>query len=182
MPYLPNEIWLGIIEYCDPRELWLSLRLTDRQLHECAERYFAHDILPQISISLPITLPTYDIRNPMHGKAILRHCAKLESIAQDDLQSRRAWCSLLETVPGHYYEHFLVRWRAMREREGGLLSEKVRWDVQVGNATLRMRLKDARVDASPGVEAEDAQLSFEWRPTVSRFFSMIHPGQVYWSW
>ncbi|KAK5121608.1 hypothetical protein LTR85_004780 [Meristemomyces frigidus] len=169
MPYLPNEIWLDIIAYCDPRDLWLSLRTTNRQLSECVEQYFGDDVLPKTVTSLPIALPTYDIRQPMRGKAIFHHTRSNQSNEQASNRDRASY-SLSKTDPEHYRAQFLDRWEGMREKAGGKLGDHLRWDMQLNDKVVTMGLKEARIEPHQTVGAEAAQLSFDWKPTMSRFF------------
>ncbi|KAK6391672.1 hypothetical protein LTR65_004166 [Meristemomyces frigidus] len=167
MPYLPNEIWLDIVAYCDPRDLWLSLRPSNRQLSDCVEQYFRDELLPQTVISLPIALPTYDIRQPMRGKAVFQYteCARGEGQSKD----RVSYC-FSKTEPWHYQAQFLDRWQGMREKADGRLVDKLRWDIQLIDKTVTVGLKEARIDAAQAVEAEAAPLSFEWKSNMTRFF------------
>ncbi|KAI7335480.1 hypothetical protein KC315_g3215 [Hortaea werneckii] len=179
LPYLPNEIWLQIATYSDPRDLWLSLRVVNHQLADCVDQHFLDHVLPDTAIALPITLPTYDIRNPLHGRAIL-HCWARQG-GKTEGQDRLLY-NLVKVEPAHARVQLLDRWTRMRDDAGGRLDGKVRWDLELGHARVRMPLRQARLERVQGEEAEGAFLSFDWRPTFTRFFESIYPGQVYWSW
>ncbi|RMY99317.1 hypothetical protein D0862_07174 [Hortaea werneckii] len=179
-PFLPNEIWLQIATYCDPRDLWLSLRSVSHQLADCVDQHFLDHVLPGTAIALPITLPTYDIRNPLHGRAIL-HCWARQGGRKTEGKDRLLY-NLVHVEPAHARVQLLDRWTRMRDDAGGRLDGKVRWDLELGHARVRMPLRQARLERVQGEEAEGAFLSFDWRPTFTRFFESIYPGQVYWSW
>ncbi len=61
--FLPNEIWLVILPYCEPKAAWLSLRPVDHQLKSCVEQHFAGQHLPGLTVSLttPIELDGDDV-------------------------------------------------------------------------------------------------------------------------
>ncbi|TKA24870.1 hypothetical protein B0A50_06599 [Salinomyces thailandicus] len=179
--FLPNEIWLNIAAYCDPKDLWLSLRLINRQLQACVEQHFIDDILPQSAITLPIALPSYDVRNPLHGKAILRYQERKKGDGGEE-GGHQPLYSLLRVEPAHYRAQLLDRWERMREVAGGQVGDKLHWNLRLRHASVRMPLKDARIEGDQSLEAGSGRLSFDWRPTFSRFFQSIYPGQVYWSW
>ncbi|KAI7487193.1 hypothetical protein D0860_04501 [Hortaea werneckii] len=188
-PYLPNEIWLQIATYCDPRDLWLSLRLANHQLSSCVDQHFLDHVLPTTTIALPITLPTYDIRNPLHGRAILQCWARQQGDGGTEGgggggKKDRLLYNLVKVEPAHARVQLLDRWTRMRDDAAGgrLDGKKVRWDVELGHARVRMPVRQARLEQVQDQEAEGPFLSFDWRPTFTRFFESIYPGQVYWSW
>ncbi|KAI6883766.1 hypothetical protein KC363_g5734 [Hortaea werneckii] len=183
-PYLPNEIWLQIANYCDPRDLWLSLRMVNHQLSSCVDQHFLDQVLPGTTIALPITLPTYDIRNPLHGRAILHCWARQGGGGGGGTKEGkdRLLYNLVKLEPAHARVQLLDRWTRMRDDAGGRLDGKVRWDLELGHARIRMPLRQARLERVQDEEGEGAFLSFDWRPTFTRFFESIYPGQVYWSW
>ncbi|KAK5135651.1 hypothetical protein LTR08_004952 [Meristemomyces frigidus] len=155
MPYLPNELWLAILPYCQTEDSWRSLRPVNQQLRACVEQYFLEEILPETVISLPITLPTYDIRQAMRGHARLR-------CLEGALVGGRAIYALAEAVPAHYDVHFRARWKRVHAA-GGRIPDKQRWEVQLCDIEKSARVKDARVEGDP----EDCQLSFDWKPTLT---------------
>ena len=155
MPYLPNELWLEILPYCQKEDSWNSLRSVNQQLRDCVEQYFIVEILPQIIISLPIILPTYDIRQPMRGHAQLHY---YEGNSVDG----RAIYAFAEAVPAYYDVHFLARWKRAHSA-GGCLPESQRWEVQLDSLETSARLRDARVEGEPAA----CQLSFDWKSTMT---------------
>lgn len=163
MPYLPNEIWLLMFPYCNDRDMWLSLRTVSRQLKDCVEQYLEHEVLPHMVVSLPIALPTYDIRNPLRGRAVLHLCSSREGNKRNANVDRVSY-QLVETEPAHCWTHFRDRWVAMKDANGGCLDDSLRWAMHLHGRTARMRLKGARIDGGYGTEAEKARMSFEWKP------------------
>ena len=63
IPLLPTEIWLQILEYDDPKHLWLSVRDVSTLYRHCVERLFTSNYLSRLSIAL--ALPR---RDPATGK------------------------------------------------------------------------------------------------------------------
>lgn len=171
MPHLPNEIWLEIITSCDPRDLWLSVRTSNRQLSDCVEQYVKDEVLPQITMTLHFALPSYDIRQPMRGMAIFHHTKCIQSDRHTGSQDRVSYC-LSRTEPEHYLERFLDRWEGMREKADGSLGDSLLWDVQLGDRIVKIGLKEGQIVVTQDVDLtrEAAQLSFEWQSTLTRFF------------
>lgn len=157
MPHLPSELWLAILEHCDSRDAWTVLRPTSRQLRDCVEQHFVNHVLPLLIVTLPVRLPTYDVRTVAHGRAVFPFSTKVES---------RMVFTLLETRPPSYYSHFLSRWSGMKDAHGdGHLSDRIPWEVQLGDLERRMHLKEALVydDSLPA-------LSFDWRTMATTLF------------
>lgn len=167
MPYLPNEIWLAILPHCEFIDLWLSLRTVDQQLRDCVEQYIVQEVLPQTVISLPIALPTYDIREAARGSAILGYCAPDHEVENAN-DSGRASYRLVATEPQHYYPQFLDRWEAMQGVTSRRLSD-LKWALKLGSMSIGMRLNDVRVDAAPDGKPEHALLSIAWKPSLTEF-------------
>ncbi|KAF2479772.1 hypothetical protein BDY17DRAFT_45435 [Neohortaea acidophila] len=166
-PHLPNELWILVFSHCSPKDLWLSLRPINTQLRTCTEEYYARHYLPLTQLTLPITLPTYDMRNPIRGKAVFH-----PGLLGNSEESGRALYDLVGTDPSHYREHFLGRWKGMGEGEGRWLRETVVWEMGIAEGGVReVRLRRPRVEGI-GVQGdlEVARVSFEWRGTVSSFF------------
>lgn len=63
IPTLPTEIWLQILEYDDPKHLWLSVHNVSRVHRNCVERLFTSTYLSRLSVAL--SLPR---RDPATGK------------------------------------------------------------------------------------------------------------------
>ena len=57
-PQLPTEIWLQVLEYDDPKHLWLSVRNVSRRYQEIVERLFRSQYLQRIKIAF--SLPRRD--------------------------------------------------------------------------------------------------------------------------
>lgn len=166
MPYLPNELWLLILPHLPHHDLWLSLRTADQQLRDCVEQYFETNVLPTMTVNLPIALPTYDIRQRLQGRAIF----VFVNVSKERGGGDRASYSLRETDPCQYQPHFQSRWESMKEAEAGRLPGGVRWEVRLGEKTmLGARLKDA-IAVTRGSAEDDAQLSFEWKAMLTTFF------------
>ena len=171
MVHLPNEIWLLIASYCDVSDLWLSVRQSNRQLQRCAEQYFGDDVLPLATLSLPIVLPTYDIRNPIRGKAVF-HPLNITSTQHSGEVSCIVAFGLTETDPDYYRSHFKTRWSGMQDSTSHQLDERLRWELNIlGRGTLLSlkRLKAIR----QGCGESEPKLEFEWMPTMTRFFRSV---------
>lgn len=164
MPLLPNELWLHILSYCSPSNQWLGLRLTARQLKGCVEQHFEREVLPSVEIHMPVALPTYDMRNPLRGREIFQPVSPRAGRDPD-----RMHLVLSATDPDYYHEHFLGRWSGMRDTGNGMLSDSIRWDVQLGTLSNRMRLRDARAEVI--AKADEARVSFEWMGTMTGLFT-----------
>ena len=177
MPHLPNEIWLLIASYSEPQDLWLSLRQVNRQLHLCTEQHFKNEILPHSTLSLPIILPTYDIRSPIRGKGVFHplpagDLSSMQSsgplLWQTQNPDRVIYC-LGETEPDYYRSHFLTRWESMRKKGKGSLDEGLRWEMSICGRSNRVCLKYPFA-LTDGCKEDEGRLSLEWMATMTRFF------------
>lgn len=166
MPHLPNEIWLLIASYCEPRDLWLLLRLVNRQLYECAEQHFECELLPQIILNLPVAIPTYDMRKRTRGTAIF-HIDENSSLGHHS--DRVSYC-LSGSEPGLYRTHILSCWGRMCNSAGGSLNENTVWEMQLGERIDTARLRRPSVDTSQNNSDDQARVSFDWRPAMTSFF------------
>lgn len=168
--HLPNEIWLQIASYCEPRDIWLSLRPINHQLQDCAEQHFQDHWLPHITLALPIALPTYDIRNPIRGRALFHPVTNLNG----EKDEHRVVYLLHRTEPEHYHSHFLGRWKGMCDSNTTWLNEKMKWEMRVGELCGAVKLKRPAIDQRVlGGEAVDYErFSFEWRASVTSFFRL----------
>ena len=169
MPHLPNEIWLQIASCCDHPDLWLSFRLVNRQLQTCAESHFKHEVLPLATLSLPVVLPTYDIRSPILGKAVFR------PLMTNETQNPDLIVFVLDrTVPDYYRSHFLSRWASMRDAESGSLAKpRVKWHLDVCGGSAGVCLKGPMA-TTPDCEDDEARVEFEWKATLTRFYRLGH--------
>lgn len=163
MPHLPTELWLLIASYCDPKDLWLNLRQVNRQLSECAEQHFQRELLSQVTLSLAVAIPTYDMRSQTRGKAVF---------VQDELdvlhKIQHISYSLSETVPEHYFNHFLARWKGMCESKG--LSDRIEWQMGLGWRNDTVRLRNPSANATRHDTSDYANVSFDWKPSMTSFF------------
>ena len=167
MPHLPTEIWLLIAAHCDPRDLWLSLRQVNRQLRECAEQHFERELLPHVGLSLPVAIPTYDMRSQNQGKAVF-HIDQASGSCGDP---ERVSYFLYETEPEQYSNHFLARWKGMCDSNpGGWMNERVSWDMSLETRIDRARLRKPYADATRHNTSGYASVSFEWKPAMTSFF------------
>lgn len=166
-PHLPNEIWLNIISHCEEnRDTWLSLRLVNQQIQACVEQHFADNILTNLKASLPITMPSYDARNPIRGEAIFQYYNDQGRLSgKDDF----VVFELGSTGPDLYRPQFLGRWAGMKDVDGGRLKESVKWWLKLGHAFVNTRVKDACA-LDGGLGDEEARIRFEWKPTLTAFF------------
>lgn len=65
---LPDELWLQILHYLEPQDVWLNTHKVSRQLESCSEDIIKNNLIRHFTISLSFTLGTstrarwYDIR------------------------------------------------------------------------------------------------------------------------
>ena len=169
MPHLPNEIWLLIASYCDPQDLWLTLRPVNNQLQQCTEQYFKRDVLPQTTLNLPIIIPTYDVRIPIRGKVIFNPILQNRSIPSGDDFERVVYC-MEDMEPDYYRPHFLTRWATMQNRESGQLDDRrLRWELELGGQCHSVSLHGSTAMNQGGLGSEP-RVSFDWRYMMTRFF------------
>lgn len=169
MPHLPNEIWLLIAEYCEPRDLWLSLRPVSRQLQQCTEQHFERNILPNTVLNLPVVIPTYDVRIPIRGKVVFTPVSDDSSSDRKDNSNHKVY-SMVETDPDYYRPHFLTRWVTMQDRETGRLDDRrVRWELELYGQRRGVSLHECTA-VKQGCEKDEVRVSFEWTYTLTSFF------------
>lgn len=166
MAHLPDEIWLLIASYCDPQDAWLSLRRVNHQTQECCEHYFEDNVLPLAILVLPVTLPSYDMRNPVQGKVTFQPLEKGDVVVMTRATDRMRF-RLTGTAPDYYHSHFLSRWASMRGANRGLLSKRMPWQLDLCGRTANAHLKNPFIDEYVG---QEARLSFEWRATITSFY------------
>lgn len=165
MPHLPNEIWLQILSHTHEEDqstaktLWLSLRPASSQLKACVEQYFYTTTLQHFRLFLPITLPTYDQRNPLKGHASFFPEAT-------PTENEILWFKLEKTEPEHFLTQFLTRWEGMKDPNTGLVKGAVWWEVEIGGRRERMRFRDARVGGS----GEGMRIALLWKGMMTAFF------------
>lgn len=169
MPHLPNEIWLLIASYCEPKDLWLSLRPVNRQLQICAEQHIKQAVLSLAVLSLPITLPTYDIRNPIRGKAVFHPLISKTPPPVESDSSDRIVYRLFETEPSYYRSHFFARWGTLQRGHSGTLDERLRWELSIGGLSVSVRLREP-LAVTQDYEVGGLQVAFLWKPTTTCFF------------
>lgn len=163
MSHLPNELWLHILHFCTPHDSWRALRPLSHQLKSCVEQHFEREILPQLDISMPVALPSYDARIQTKGRATFQPVSP-----RSGRDAERLHLVLTSTDPDYYHAHFLARWSGMRNPVGGALSPNVKWDVGLGKRERRMRLRGARAENM--MKEDEVGLSFEWKGTMTGFF------------
>lgn len=173
--HLPNEIWLHIASYCEPRDLWLSFRQVNRQLQQCAETHFAEALLPYTILTLPITLPTYDVRSPIQGRVIF-HPGRTQYSPSIEDDSGRATFHLIDTEPDHYLSQFMIRWKGIYDSTGGRMKENMRFEFQFQHErkSAPIKLYDARVSNSKDDFTGEPQVLFDWKASMTSFFQ--------WTW
>lgn len=165
MAHLPNELWLNIISDCDcDKDLWLNLRVVNHQIQSCVEQYFAEKILPQLTVSLPLALPTYDARNPIRGEATFTYCTQQSRPDREYGDDGRVYYDLGPTIPAFY-----GRWSGMRDVHGGWMRPSVEWILRVKGEEGTCRVKDARA-VSEGVGKDENGIEFEWKATLRAFY------------
>ncbi|KAF2210470.1 hypothetical protein CERZMDRAFT_91183 [Cercospora zeae-maydis SCOH1-5] len=163
MSRLPNELWLQILHFCSPLDQWQNLRPLGHQLKSCVEQHFEREILPQIEIAMPVSLPSYDARIYARGKATFQPVSP-----RSGRDPERMHLVLTSTDPDYYHAHFLARWSGMRDTVDGTLSENVKWDVGLEGREKRMRLRGARAENM--MNEDEVGLSFEWKGTMTGLY------------
>lgn len=168
--HLPNELWLHIISHCDGHNsLWLSLRRTNQQLKACVEHFFAAEILPQLVIALPMTLPTYDARNPMREEAVFQYYSGQAESGRIEGTQDRVVFELNDEKPEFYVAHFFGRWAGMKDVDGGWLRPSMQWKLRLEGKEVEARLKDGKA-IREGVGEEEARMEFVWKSTLTGLY------------
>lgn len=182
MVHLPNEIWLQIASYCEARDLWLALRPVSRQLLRCSEQQFKEEFLTKAVLHLRIRIPTYDMRNPLQSRITFRPLGVQGDYHHNALPGRyvsRLTFILVETDPAYYQSHFLSRWKGMQDSQGGRLSDKMTWELDLCGEhetsalcarTVPVHLQNPVAESHENDCEDQARLSFEWMATVTSFF------------
>lgn len=169
MLHLPNEIWLQIASYCDPRDLWLSLRPTNRQLLECAEQYIKQEVLPKTTLFLQVVIPTYDMRIPIRGQVIFKPISHELTSTEEPDSDAIVYC-LGDTDSDYYLPHFLTRWSTMQSRETGHLdARRLQWQFELNGKRDSVKLYQSRA-IRHGCQSGEARVSFDWRYTLTSYF------------
>jgi hypothetical protein len=169
MPHLPNEIWLLIASYCEPQDLWLTLRPVNNQLQQCTEQYFRRDVLPHATLVLPVVIPTYDARMPIRGKVIFNPISP-DSHAASEGDLERVTYNMEDTEPAYYLPRFLLRWATMHDRECGELDERIRrWELELGGQCHSVSLHGSTA-VKQGCVGREVRVSFDWRYLMTSFF------------
>lgn len=165
MPHLPNEIWLLVASYCDPKDLWLSIRPINRQLQQCADQYVKEEVLPRTILILPVVIPTYDVRVPIRGKVLFNPISPTQGL---DFNAS-VYC-LDDTEPGYYRPHFLSRWATMQDRETGQLDDRrIKWELEFQGQCRPVSLHRSMAVKS-GCRDDEARVSFDWRYMLTTYF------------
>jgi hypothetical protein len=120
-------------------------------------------------LSLPIRLPTYDMRNPIKGHADFSPAIKgsCPSTLSDE---GKLWFVLSKTEPEYYLDHFLSLWKGMRASKGGQLDDQKLWQLEVQKHTVTVRLKDPCIEFTELEGVETAWLCCGWRHLAAGFF------------
>lgn len=166
-PHLPNEIWLQILSHTSEEEaptakdLWRSLRPASSQLKVCVEQHFHDAILQHFRLLLPITLPSYDQRNPLRGHAIF---FPKDNPSENDI----VMFKLERTEPEHFLTQFMTRWESMKDSASGLVRDNVWWEVELGRRRQRLKLRDVRVSGT----SEVVRVGTEWKEMMTVFFKV----------
>ncbi|KAK3108021.1 hypothetical protein LTR53_017830 [Teratosphaeriaceae sp. CCFEE 6253] len=193
MPYLPNEVWLLVLPYCNRRDAWLGLRPLSRQLQACVELYFAEFVLPTVKLHLELAVPSYDVRQRLQGRAVFayRPSKKVDAEGESSATSEapivandeRAHWRLIRTEPDEQYRaHILARWESMAHASAhsllpGSLDERLTWKAPLsGNRSVEVRLPRGQIewDSYGGNSEQAAQLSCEWRPLMTGLFRRLN--------
>lgn len=164
MVYLPAEVWMQIVSYASPRDLWINLRKTNSQLRRCVDQHFIDSIISELSLVLAFGLPCYDARNPLRGKAVF-YPAEIKSADPD-----RVTFSMAAVEPAHYEDQFLVRWDRLRESNCGSLPSSLEWSMCLNGRTSTVRVKNPEAAAQVERTMEGSIVSFEWRHTLGSYF------------
>lgn len=165
MPHLPIEIWLLIASYCDPKDLWLSIRPINRQLQQCAEQYVKQEVLPHTILVLPVVIPTYDLRVPIRGRVVFK---PLDPSPGLDFNGT-IFC-LDDTEPDYYRPHFLTRWATMQDRDTGRLdARRIRWELELEGQRSPVSLHCSTA-IKHGCKVGEARVSFDWRYMLTTYF------------
>lgn len=72
VPVLPIELWLEVLKYVDPSDLWLSARSVSRNFRTYAEDVAAAQLIQRFSISLKFTLGSSNRRHWYDSRGSVR--------------------------------------------------------------------------------------------------------------
>ncbi|KAK5693353.1 hypothetical protein LTR17_025074 [Elasticomyces elasticus] len=170
MAFLPNEIWLAIVPYCELEDAWLSLRSVSHQLKSCVEQHFHEQVLPELILNLPMPLSSREINDygGTEARVTLRVCARSSrtpKVKETIAAGMICWSHVVDVEPAERETHMLHEWRVL---SNGQLRDR-RWNLFTHGTMIATRLKEPYVGMGPGCgrHGDNAQLSFEWMPTMT---------------
>lgn len=172
MVYLPTELWDRILLYAEQRDIWLKIRPVNTQLRSCAERHLRDHWLKRLTLILPISIPSYDMRNPGRGQAEFRSVSKGVCLSNSLPCIERAIFVLEKTDPAHRREHFVARFKGLKNAGTGKLDYHKEWLLQshLGERAVTVHLEDAFVDFT-SLDGEDAVwLSCDYKFLATSYF------------
>ena len=129
MPHLPDELWLHILAYLPPADIWRTLHPLSRQLSACTEDYLVSphcsNVLSRFTVGHQFSLSSgshhrwYDVRGTITFtfKGISKHNA------------RYAWFGSYLVHPQRCNARAMEEWKRMSERG---VSGRQEWRVQFG--------------------------------------------------
>ena len=120
------------------------------------------------------------------GSVTLQVCAEGSGAGKGDGgheggSSTRAWCHVVEIEPTFCEAHWLYTRARMRDDSSRLRTlvldwEGCLWDLRFSPRVRQLRLKGLRISGGAvcGFHDYDAQLSFEWMPTMTEFMKRCY--------
>ncbi|EMC91394.1 hypothetical protein BAUCODRAFT_326680 [Baudoinia panamericana UAMH 10762] len=173
MPHLPDEIWLQILNYLPPLDIWRSVHLTNTQLASAAEEAMLKRIIESFTIGLSFSLGAgsrhrwYDIRGTItfQFKEINKHNPQYVLFGS------------LRVHPDHAYSRAMERWKRM-SADG--LGGRQEWRVQYGDeGPLKM------VRLPKLIVADKEGIFCDWKELFDVYFAedgLVEPGaHVAWN-
>ncbi|TKA47377.1 hypothetical protein B0A55_13284 [Friedmanniomyces simplex] len=143
MPHFPDEIWLNILEYLSPSDVWTSLHRASKQLQRCAEDILTREPLTKFTVGLGFVTSWH------------RHPGTIAFTFKDLNKHNPEYACFASCIvyPQHYYDCAMQIWS--HHLAQGFPEDNTRgWRVQHGyeGRVVFMALPNlAVVDGEPGV-------------------------------
>lgn len=182
MSFLPNEIWLAIIPYCDFSDTWLNLRPVNSQLKSCTEQYCFEKQAHKLILALSFIVPSYDVRRRETTKAIFEPIIKPgSSLNLSHSTGTRIHFGLV--CHGDPALSFVVtKWQSIREASAhsllpGAIDDRLRWTVSMSSERspgAEMRLPLARIEGlHDDVTVNVGEVSCDWQMLLTGYLKKL---------
>ena len=143
MPHLPDEIWLQIIHYVPPADLWRNMRLTSKQMLRCTEDYVSKGsgMLEEMTIGLAFSLAA----GPHHRWYDVRGTITFSFVEVNKHNQDYARFGSCQVHPPRMIDRGVEQWRQISTGGPG---ERQEWRLQHGrDSTKLVKLRKLVADA-----------------------------------